>query len=247
MHMNDNCTVILPTYDEEANIGKMIDCLRKLYPDFHIIVMDDNSTDSTKQIVEDIMKKDEKVRIITRDVNDRGLSASIFQGIMETNTEFFINMDSDFQHPLSALKGIYEKLEKGSDLVVGVRRDRTALSSFSRWVGSWAAHMLAVFTLKMHGKKTTKDVMSGLFGGKTELFQNVIREFHSNFEMRGFKALFDLMKYAPDHIDISEEMFEFGERQGGKSKISTNIVFSILRQCDGWGRFLARLGSKLKS
>lgn len=245
--MNDNCTIILPTYNEEANIGSMINCLRELHPDFYIIVMDDNSKDSTKQIVENIMKKDEKVKIITRNINDRGLSASIFQGIIETNTKFFINMDSDFQHPPSALRGIYEKLEDGSDLVIGVRKDRTALSSFSRWIGSWGAHMLAVFTLKMHGKQATNDVMSGLFGGKTELFQKVVKEFSSEFEMKGFKALFDLMKYVPDDIKISEEFFEFGERQGGESKISTNIVFSILRQCDGWGKFLADLGSKFKS
>lgn len=245
--MDDNCTVILPTYNEEANIGNMIDCLRGLYPNFYIIVMDDNSKDSTKQIVEDIMKKDEKVKIVTRNINDRGLSASIFQGITETNTKFFINMDSDFQHPPSTLGAIYKKLNDGSDLVIGVRKDRTALSSFSRWVGSWSAHMLAVFTLKMHGKQATNDVMSGFFGGKTELFQKVIKEFCPKFEMKGFKALFDLMKYVPDNIKISEELFEFGERQGGESKISANIVFSILRQCDGWGRFLADVGSKFKS
>ena len=101
--MQDGCTVILPTYNEEANIGDMIDTLRGMYPDFHVLVMDDNSKDGTQNAVTERASKDDHVRLIVRDPNDRGLSASIFQGIQETRTRYFINMDSDFQHPPSAL------------------------------------------------------------------------------------------------------------------------------------------------
>lgn len=243
--MDDGCTVILPTYNEEANIGKMIDTLRSMYPGFHVLVMDDNSKDSTQSIVLDRASKDDKVRLVVRDPEDRGLSASIFQGIMESDTKYFINMDSDFQHPPSALKGMYEQLLGGTQLTIGVRKDRSNLSSFGRWVGSWGAHYLAAFTLRMHDKQISSDIMSGLFGGDTELCRSVIREHSKDFQMKGFKALFDLMKYVPKDIRIQEYQFEFGERAGGESKLSGGIIIALLMQCDGWGQFCARIAKKI--
>lgn len=241
MYTDSECTVILPTYNEEANIGNMVDTLRKMYPSFTVLVMDDNSKDNTQDIVKSRMESDSMVRLVVRDPEDRGLSASIFEGIELTETEYFINMDSDFQHPPSALEGMFQQLKDGADLTIGVRKDRSNLSSFGRWVGSWGAHYLAAFTLKMHDKQISSDIMSGLFGGKTELFKGTIAEYSDNFQMKGFKALFDLMKYVPKDIDLREYTFEFGERQGGESKLSSGIIVSLLKQCDGWGMFCAKV------
>lgn len=243
--MQDGCTVILPTYNEEANIGEMIDTLREMYPEFHVLVMDDNSKDDTQRIVLERSSKDDHVRLMVRDIDDKGLSASIFQGIQETKTRYFINMDSDFQHPPSALKGMYEQLVNGAQLSIGVRKDRTNLSSFGRWIGSWGAHYLAAFTLRMHDKQLSSDIMSGLFGGDTELCKGVIDQYGSEFQMKGFKALFDLMKYIPRDLRIEEYPFEFGERAGGESKLTGGIVVALLMQCDGWGRFCASIARKV--
>ena len=239
--MQEGCTVVLPTYNEEGNIGKMVSTLREMYPDFHVLVMDDNSKDRTKEIVEEISAKDDHVRFFTRDPNDRGLSASIFEGIMESKTRYFINMDSDFQHPPSALAGMYDLLKDGSQLTIGIRKDRSNLDGFARWIGSWGAHYLAAFTLKLHDKQISSDIMSGLFGGDTEMCQQVIEEHRSELEMKGYKALFDLMKYVPRDINLTEYSYDFGEREAGESKISAIIPISLLKQCDGWGRFLSRI------
>ena len=56
--MEEGCTVVLPTYNEEGNIGKMVSTLREMYPDFHVLVMDDNSKDGTKGIVDAIAEND---------------------------------------------------------------------------------------------------------------------------------------------------------------------------------------------
>jgi len=237
------CTVILPTYNEEENIGNMITCLRELYPSFKILVMDDNSKDGTKRAVTELMENDPNVSMITRSIDDKGLTASIIHGMTEADTEFFINMDSDFQHPPSALKEMYERLVNGADLVIGVRNDRTALS-FGRWASSWLAHTMANLTLRMRDKKTSSDVMSGLFGGRTEMFANVVREHEAEFERKGFKALFDLLKFAPNDIVIEDIYFDFGERRGGESKISSKVIFSVMRQCGRLGRFAAGIISK---
>ena len=238
--MEQGCTVILPTYNEAENIGNMISCLRGMYPEFRILVMDDNSRDGTGDIVRNAGASDPNVSLIVRDIGDRGLSASIMHGIVKTGTEFFINMDSDFQHPPSALKDIYNSLLNGADLAIGIRNDRRALS-FGRWVSSWAAQTLACLTLKLNGKQSSSDIMSGLFGGRTEIFAKVIGEYEKEFERKGFKALFDLLKFSPADIRIGEIGFDFGKRQGGESKIGSKIIISILRQCGRPGKFFAKL------
>ena len=243
---SSGCTVILPTYNEEENIGDMIGRLRRMYPNFKILVMDDNSKDGTKKTVMNLMGSDGSVSIVTRGINDKGLTASIIQGIMETRTGFFINMDSDFQHPPSALEEMYEKLMYGADLVIGVRKDRRALS-FGRWASSWLAHVMANLTLMFRGKQMSTDVMSGLFGGRTVMFAEVVKKHEKEFERRGFKALFDLLKFAPNDIVIDDVYFEFGERHRGESKVSSKVIFSVMRQCGRLGRFVTDICVKIKN
>ncbi|MDR1954682.1 MAG: glycosyltransferase [Candidatus Methanoplasma sp.] len=237
------CTIILPTYDEEENIVRMVVSLREMYPGFRILVMDDNSKDRSKELVDALGLED--VRFVVRDPGDRGLTASVCQGITEAVTDLFVVMDSDFQHPLSSVRQICDRLEEGYDLCIGVRNDRRALG-LKRSFGSWVFHFMAAMTLSFHGKKRSKDIMSGLFGGRAELFSKVIKENGGLFEMPGFKVLFDLMRYAPSDINIGEITYEFEKRQGGESKVGPKIVVSTLRQCGVFGRFLAKIYGAVK-
>ncbi len=230
------CTIILPTYNEEENIASMVSVLREMYPDFHILVMDDNSVDRSKELVEALGL--DNVRFFVRAPDDRGLTASTCEGIRIAGTDLFVNMDSDFQHPVEAVGRIYKELNEGRDLVIGIRTDRKALG-FKRSAGSWLFHALASSVLFVHGKKRSKDIMSGLFGGSTEIFSKVVNEHGSKFEMKGFKVLFDLMRFAPSDIQVGEVTFDFGKRQGGESKVNPKIVYLTLRQCGVVGRFLA--------
>ncbi len=166
-----DCTVILPTYKEAGNIQKMAIRLRELYPDFFILIMDDNSNDGSRELIEEL--NDPMITFTERNPDDRGLSASIFQGIMDTRTEFFVNMDCDFQHPPEAVANAYVALKDGADLCVGIRKRRTALSPV-RWLASWGAQFLAALTLWLRDKSKSKDIMSGFFGGRTEVYQSVI-------------------------------------------------------------------------
>ena len=161
-----------------------------MYPDFKVLIMDDNSDDGSRELVETL--NDPTVRFFVREPRDRGLSASIFQGIMETDTEYFVNMDCDFQHPPSAVGDIRSELEDGADLCIGVRAERTALSPM-RWIASWAAHFLAVLTLWLRNKKKSKDIMSGLFEEGTDTFKEVISR-DSRIRDEGIQGSYDLMK-----------------------------------------------------
>ena len=241
--MVGTCTVVIPTYNEEKNIVNMAKAIRELYPDFYIMFMDDNSTDSSKQLIEEL--GDPKTRLVTRDPAKRGLAASVFQGILECGTDYFMTIDCDFQHPPSALQGLYDEMEKGCDICVGTRVNRFALG-FVRWAGSWAFNIFADLYLIWHGKKFTADVMSGLIAGRTDVCSKILTENWDGLEMKGWKVLLDLLKYGPKDLKISKSMYEFGKRAAGESHINPMVVVRTWNQCGCFGRFLAKIYRKVK-
>jgi dolichol-phosphate mannosyltransferase len=240
--MSGTCTVVIPTYNEERNIVNMARRLRELYPDFHIMFMDDNSTDSSRKLIEGL--GDPKTRIVTRRPEERGLAASVLQGITESGTDYFMTIDCDFQHPPEALGDMYGRMEKGYDLCVGVRKDRVALG-FKRWAGSWIGNVYANFYLLRRGKRMSEDVMSGLIAGRTDVFVPIIKDNWADLEMKGWKVLLDLLKFGPSDIGMSAVRYRFGKRAEGESHIGQNVILTIFNQCGRFGKFCAKLYGKI--
>ncbi|OPY34521.1 MAG: Glycosyltransferase AglE [Methanomassiliicoccales archaeon PtaU1.Bin124] len=231
-------SIILPTLNEGDNIVPMLETLVGLYPKASILVMDDNSKDGTAQKAREFAAKGHDVTVVSRDPSDKGLTASIFDGIMHSKTDFFVVMDSDFQHPPTSVGELIEKMHEGSDMAIGVREDKVELSS-ARMMASWAANAMASSYLRWKRQPRSSDIMSGFFSGRTQLCQKVIRENDGKFERKGFKGLFDLLKFVPRDAKISEVVFKFNSRRSGESKLSSTIIISIMRQCGIWGKALA--------
>lgn len=239
-------SVILPTFNEAENIEKMASTLFGLYPGIKVLVMDDNSQDGTIEICREIEKNNADFRINVRDIKDKGLTASAMEGIVKSETEYYIVMDSDFQHPPAILRKLMEELLSGSDMVIGRRSEKGALST-GRRLSSDAAQYLAAFYLCFIGQQGSKDIMSGLFGGRTEMCRKVIQEKDQEFERMGFKILFDLLKFINPEAKITEVEYEFGARAGGESKISSTIIISVLRQCGVFGKGCASIANAVLS
>ena len=220
----------------------MAKAIRELYPDFYIFFMDDNSTDRSKELIEEL--NDPKTKLVTRKPEERGLAASCFQGIVECGTDYFMTIDCDFQHPPSALGDEYAKLEEGYDLVIGTRNDRFALG-FKRWVGSWAFNIMADIYLMSRKKCIAEDVMSGLYSGRCDVFVPVIKENWDKLEMQGWKVLMDLLKYGPNDLKIGTIKYDFGKRAAGESHISPKVVVTTFNQMGWLGRILAKVYDKI--
>lgn len=241
--MPGTCTIIIPTYNEEKNVVNMAKYIRNLYPDFEIRFMDDNSTDSSKELIEAL--NDPKTKLVTRDPAERGLAASVFQGILEAKTDYFMTIDCDFQHPPEALGDMYAEMEKGFDLCVGNRVDRFALG-FVRWAGSWAFNILSNLYLMANGKTNTKDLMSGLIAGRTDTFQPIIRDNWDQLEMQGWKVLLDLLKFSDRELKITDIKYEFGKRAEGESHLNPRVVVTTFNQLGRPGKFFAKTYAKLR-
>lgn len=205
--------------------------------------MDDNSQDRSEELIKEL--NDPRIRFVRRKPEERGLAASELQGIMEAKTDYFMTIDCDFQHPPSALGDMYKKMEEGADLCIGIREDRFALG-FVRWAGSWAFNIFADLYLMCHRKKMSRDVMSGLFAGRVEVYAPVIKEHWNDMELQGWKVLIDLLKFGPRDIKIANVKYKFGKRAAGESHISPRVVVTTFNQLGCVGKFFAKVYSKLK-
>lgn len=88
-------TVIIPTYNMEKYIARtMYSVLNQTYKNYEIIVVSDNSTDSTNTIVEDFIKKYDNISLIVNEKNE-GVSASRNKGILEAKGEYVAFLDAD--------------------------------------------------------------------------------------------------------------------------------------------------------
>lgn len=87
-------SIIVPSYNEEKNIGKCLDSiLNQTFTDFEIICVDDNSTDSTFDILVEYSKKDS--RIIPLKNDGKGVSSARNRGLKNSKGQYIGFVDSD--------------------------------------------------------------------------------------------------------------------------------------------------------
>src|SRR5512139_3273139 len=92
-------SVILPTFNEAGNIGLLIEALLARLPELsEIIVVDDDSPDLTWQVVEDLRKSDNRIRLIRR-IGRRGLTSALQEGIEAAGGKLVFWMDCDLSQP----------------------------------------------------------------------------------------------------------------------------------------------------
>ena len=121
--------VIMPTYNEASNIGRMIEVLfTRWFPqidaaDMHLLVVDDNSPDGTCEIVQEKMRQFPKLHLLSGD--RKGLGAAYVRGIgyamHRLHADAVIEMDADFQHDPCYLQDFVLEFINGADYVVGSR------------------------------------------------------------------------------------------------------------------------------
>ena len=220
----DDTTIIIPTFNEEKNIGKLLNKLKQILPKAKIIVSDDGSRYRTQEIVVEkgAILLDRKRKPV------HGLTVSVLDAIIKCKTDFFVVIDADFQHPPEKILEVVGKLRSGKDLVVGNRIKVQGDWGFMRLLISRTAFFMGYVRLIL--KKFPKyDLVSGFFGAKTKLVREVALNNQKKFELRGYKVLFDLLKYMPNTTKVGKVDYEFGLRTKGDSKLNWKIMFYYFR------------------
>jgi dolichol-phosphate mannosyltransferase len=120
-----NRLVIIPTYNEKENIGKMIRTVMDLPKEFDLLIIDDNSPDGTADIVKKFQTEHpEKLYLLQRS-GKQGLGTAYIAGFkwaLEKGYEFIFEMDADFSHNPLDLIALSEACEvQGADVAIGSR------------------------------------------------------------------------------------------------------------------------------
>ena len=122
-------------YNEESvanecykKISKVFNNLKKKY-DYEMVIINDGSDDKTIEILEEIAKKDKRVKVISFSRNF-GHQSAVTAGIKETTGDAVVIIDADLQDPPEEIPGMIEKWEEGYEVIYGKRKKRNGESAF---------------------------------------------------------------------------------------------------------------------
>lgn len=130
-------SIVIPCYNEEGNIEKLYDQIKLIVTE-HIVeylFVDDNSSDRTLEILENLASKDENVRYLSFSRNF-GHQSALRAGLEFSTGDCVISMDADLQHPPELLPAMICKWNEGYDIVYTIRRDIENVSFFKKVTAS---------------------------------------------------------------------------------------------------------------
>ncbi len=116
-------SIVLPTYNEKDTICPLIGQLIGLKNSFslEILVVDDDSSDGTAELVRQLAREEPCIRLIRR-LGRSGLASAIKEGLMDATGDVALVMDSDGQHePASVYQALHTLIRGDLDLVIGSR------------------------------------------------------------------------------------------------------------------------------
>ena len=124
MIVDNNFTIIIPTYEEAENIPELAKRISQVNFGgrcFEVILVDDNSADGTVDVVKHLSKQYPWLKLVVRQAK-RDLSRSILDGFSHASYPILITMDADLSHPPEKIPEMLELLSQpGVDVVLGSR------------------------------------------------------------------------------------------------------------------------------
>lgn len=113
------CLIIIPAYNEAGNIEKVVNNLINNYPQYDYVIINDGSTDATKEIC-----KRNQYNILNLPIN-MGIGGAVQTGYRyakDNNYDVAVQIDGDGQHDVAYLEEMLQLIETGqADIVIGSR------------------------------------------------------------------------------------------------------------------------------
>ena len=221
--MKKKYSLILPCYNEFENLKLLIPQVIKYLPkgNHEIIVVDDNSEDSTIKRLKIRFKSKKNIKYILRKKKP-SLGLSIKDGILKSKGKNIIVMDTDFNHTPRDLKQMIEKFNTNNyDLVCGSRFIKGGYSStFFRHHSS----LLFNFYINLITKGKISDNLSGFFIIRKSLINNLINKIFFGYGDFYIRLLYYMQR---KKINIIEIPTKYAPRKFGVSKSKLiNMIFT---------------------
>ena len=217
-------TVIIPTFKEEANIGRIISEVDAVFKQHaingEILVVDDNSPDGTIAIVNEQKKTHPNLNLVVRP-SDHGLSQSVADGFVHASSDIFVVMDADLSHPPALIPTMVSELLAGSDIVIGSRYMEGG--GIKKWPLKRRVISIGATFLGRLLFPDVSDPVSGFFAVR----RSVVAD--SPLKPRGYKILLEVLGKGIWEKD-TEIPFEFVDREIGSSKLKIKTIIEYAEQ-----------------
>ncbi|MBO0703263.1 MAG: polyprenol monophosphomannose synthase [Candidatus Dormibacteraeota bacterium] len=225
--------MVLPTYNEAANLAWIIERLRRAEPRVDILIVDDSSPDGTGAIADELEAADPQIHVLHRS-DKAGLGAAYLHGFrwaLAQGYDAVGEMDADGSHQPEELHRLLAAL-RTADLVIG-----------SRWVpgGSVVNWPLRRQVLSRGGNLyvrlllgiQVRDATAGYRLFRRSTLEKIDLE---SVESTGYIFQTDLVARAlRAGLVVTEVPIEFVERVRGESKMSSAVAAESMRLVTRWG------------
>ena len=220
--------IIIPTYNESANIEKL---LKKIFAlniaDLEVIIVDDNSPDGTQHIVNNLKSSilNLKLHLITRPAK-LGLGSAYLTGFkkaLSLGADYIFEMDADFSHDPDDIPRMLEAAQN-ADLIIGSRKIAGGKIIGWGWTRKFMSNGAMWLSRLLLGLKV-RDVTSGFRCFKRRVLETIpLDEIKSNGYAFQEEMLYRTQKMG---FTITEVPVTFIDRQEGKSKLSKKDIIEF--------------------
>ena len=125
--LNLSISAFFPCYNDAGTIASIVELatltLKKLTRDFEIIVVDDGSTDASRQILKELASKNRFLKLVFHNKN-QGYGGALISGFKKSSKDIIFYTDGDFQYDIRELSNLFEKLNNKVDIVQGYKVKR---------------------------------------------------------------------------------------------------------------------------
>jgi glycosyltransferase involved in cell wall biosynthesis len=217
LHDPDLVSILLPVYNEQDSIlacyEELTTVLRGWDRPFEMVFVNDGSTDGTGKSLDELARKDARVRVVHFRTN-YGQTAAVTAAIDYSRGAILVPMDADLQNDPADIPALVRKLEDGYDVVSGWRRNRQ--DSFSRVLPSRCANWLISFVsgVPLHD-----------YGCSLKAYRrDVIADVRLYGEMHRFIPIYARMSGGK----VTEMVVGHRPRKNGRSKYGFERVFKVV-------------------
>ena len=221
-------TVLVPTYNERANVGPMVHSLAKVLREGdRVLVIDDNSPDGTGELADELAAELGFVDVLHRERKE-GLGPAYIAGFahaLAQGAQLILEMDCDFSHDPNDVPRLIAAAEEGADLVLGsryVKGGRVGNWGVVRRLISRGASAYTGFFLRMGVKDPT--------GGFKCFRRRVLEQLDLDaVSAKGYAFQIELTYRAKlAGFKVVEVPITFVDRTVGASKMSKTIVLEAV-------------------
>jgi dolichol-phosphate mannosyltransferase len=216
-----NTIICLPTFNERANIERMLHALAPLGA--RVLVIDDNSPDGTGELADRLAEELDFVSVLHRERKE-GLGPAYlagFRAALEDGAELVLEMDCDFSHDPADVPRLVAACEQGADLALGSRyvagggtenwgRGRKVVSAGGSW---YARTLLGV---------SVRDLTGGFKCYRRAVLETIDLD---SIRSRGYAFQIETTyRTLRAGFAVTEVPIVFSDRTAGQSKMSRAIV-----------------------